>query len=80
MNMEEDVIKCEWQALTDLTHGDDELVLSYLNYVSYYGLTIPFLFRLIIKEFVTKGDRVPTCSELIRHTSEILHLNIRTLY
>ncbi len=77
MSITEQEINCQRDALNDLSHGDNSLVM---NYVNWNGCKLAIIFRKIICEFESDLNRVPTSDELIWIASEMLHFNIRTLY
>ncbi|MCP4178718.1 MAG: hypothetical protein GY756_13215 [bacterium] len=73
MSITEQEINCQRQALNDLSHGDDSLVIKYVDWNDY---AIPEAFRF----FILKSKSMPTASELINEASKMLDFNIRTLY
>ncbi len=68
---------CQKDALFDLSHGDDDTALQY---VQWHDSQIAVLFRTIINDFESNYNRVPTSDELIWFVSEMLGFNIRLLY
>lgn len=77
MSITEQEIDCQRQALNDLSHGDCNIVM---NYVDWQNNKLPILFRKIISDYEYDMHKVPSSDELIWFASERLNFNIRTLY
>ena len=76
MSIFEQELNCQSEALKELSHNDNDLAT---RYVLWNNMVIAKIFRDVINDYEKKFNRVPTCNELIYHTSEVLSINIRNI-
>jgi hypothetical protein len=72
----QDELKCQREALNELSHGNNALAQEL---VMYHGMILAATFRTVINEYEEKLNRCPTADELIYVTSEKLKENIRNI-
>ncbi len=77
MSITEQEFACQRAALNELSHGDNSLVMSF---VDWNDNAIPIVFRKILNDYEFDMDTVPNSKVLIMLASEALNFNIRTLY